>query len=436
MARIFASPDFEASRTSASLYQALAALPEHVVVLLEFYSAGPKNRQVDAAVCGPYGLDVLCIKNITGGTVLSSEKHAWKIRLDNGDFSSIPMNVIEGVQENPWAEAQNTADDLRNGLSKTFRQQLVGKIFPTVVIPEGSPDRQIQRRSFIRGVNGIEELTKHLRSLEPYVDELPVWTEAQRLQFPKEFGLVEIEIATASGLEADALRPEQPHSHGSSNTGLTATMSSWPEPAKAPPVESEARPPEPIGRPPAPERSSPTHRPRLAMKGTITVVLAILIIGAGLAAWPRGENAVNAGSHETTTMAVTADISNLPEANPKSLTPIPEEAASETKQAPRYVPDSEAEVSTALPVVAEGTALSNAMPLPGTPIKPSTATGPRFQNSRSGCPSSHPVKGNINARGERIFHVTGQQFYDATNPEECFATPAEARERGFRPSAR
>jgi hypothetical protein len=44
------------------------------------------------------------------------------------------------------------------------------------------------------------------------------------------------------------------------------------------------------------------------------------------------------------------------------------------------------------------------------------------------CPASHPVKGNQSG----IYHDLDSPYYDATHPEECFATAADAREAGYR----
>lgn len=49
------------------------------------------------------------------------------------------------------------------------------------------------------------------------------------------------------------------------------------------------------------------------------------------------------------------------------------------------------------------------------------------------------IKGNINSEGERIYHVPGQRYYDATiinpaNGERWFCTEAEAIEAGWRKS--
>lgn len=50
-----------------------------------------------------------------------------------------------------------------------------------------------------------------------------------------------------------------------------------------------------------------------------------------------------------------------------------------------------------------------------------------------------PIKGNVNSKGQRIYHVPGGKFFDSVriNPGEgdrCFATEAEARSAGFRKS--
>jgi hypothetical protein len=56
--------------------------------------------------------------------------------------------------------------------------------------------------------------------------------------------------------------------------------------------------------------------------------------------------------------------------------------------------------------------------------------------TRSDCPAGYPIKGNINAGGAHIFHVPGGAFYTQTNPERCFAAPADAAQAGFRPAQR
>jgi endonuclease YncB( thermonuclease family) len=42
------------------------------------------------------------------------------------------------------------------------------------------------------------------------------------------------------------------------------------------------------------------------------------------------------------------------------------------------------------------------------------------------------IKGNINRRGEHIYHMPGMPYYEATRPERMFCSEAEARAAGFR----
>lgn len=46
------------------------------------------------------------------------------------------------------------------------------------------------------------------------------------------------------------------------------------------------------------------------------------------------------------------------------------------------------------------------------------------------------IKGNRSRRGEWIYHLPGQQYYEQTRPEEIFCSEAEARAAGYRRSKR
>ena len=59
------------------------------------------------------------------------------------------------------------------------------------------------------------------------------------------------------------------------------------------------------------------------------------------------------------------------------------------------------------------------------PVDAVRATGGRD------CPPGFPVKGNLPSR---VFHSPGQQDYDRTSPEVCFASEAAAMDAGFRHS--
>jgi endonuclease YncB( thermonuclease family) len=47
------------------------------------------------------------------------------------------------------------------------------------------------------------------------------------------------------------------------------------------------------------------------------------------------------------------------------------------------------------------------------------------------CPAKAPIKGNQGSP-EWIYHLPRNAYYDATNPEECFATEAGAQAHGYR----
>lgn len=73
------------------------------------------------------------------------------------------------------------------------------------------------------------------------------------------------------------------------------------------------------------------------------------------------------------------------------------------------------------------------------------ATNPQAFTCTGGCATppdpSCAIKGNVNSKGERIYHVPGGQYYAQTDikPEEgdrWFCTSAEARAAGFRASER
>ncbi|WP_254909265.1 sunset domain-containing protein [Clostridium tyrobutyricum] len=63
----------------------------------------------------------------------------------------------------------------------------------------------------------------------------------------------------------------------------------------------------------------------------------------------------------------------------------------------------------------------------------STQSSTSTQSSSSG---QGKIKGNINSKGEKIYHVPGGAYYDRTDAEEYFDTEAQAQAAGYRPSKR
>jgi hypothetical protein len=44
------------------------------------------------------------------------------------------------------------------------------------------------------------------------------------------------------------------------------------------------------------------------------------------------------------------------------------------------------------------------------------------------------IKGNINNKNEKIYHMPSQKYYDICKPEQWFKTEEEAKRAGFRKS--
>lgn len=53
------------------------------------------------------------------------------------------------------------------------------------------------------------------------------------------------------------------------------------------------------------------------------------------------------------------------------------------------------------------------------------------KNASSG-PNGETIKGNINAKGEKIYHMPGSKYYDKTKPEAWFFTEQDAINAGYR----
>jgi micrococcal nuclease len=84
------------------------------------------------------------------------------------------------------------------------------------------------------------------------------------------------------------------------------------------------------------------------------------------------------------------------------------------------------------PTTATATAMATA---PATAPAPATAApsgGGVSPISEENCPPGAPIKGNESSSGELIYHTRSSATYDATHPEECFATELAAQAAGYR----
>lgn len=165
MARLFIPTGFLASKVSSDLLLFLREeLADDIYVLLEFHSGGRYRRQIDVAVLGPYGVDVVEVKNKVGGAVSASINGPWSIKRDDGTREEIPLNG--SARENPYDQADHTAADLYRWLKSEL--DIHTRVFPLVLVPKYRADHRLQNREIVWATNGLESFKRSLRSLRPY----------------------------------------------------------------------------------------------------------------------------------------------------------------------------------------------------------------------------------------------------------------------------
>jgi hypothetical protein len=57
------------------------------------------------------------------------------------------------------------------------------------------------------------------------------------------------------------------------------------------------------------------------------------------------------------------------------------------------------------------------------------------ETAAAACPNPQ-IKGNINSKGDKVYHVPGGRYYEGTKAEEMFCSEAEAEAAGYRKSAK
>ncbi|MBW5444692.1 nuclease [Cohnella sp. CFH 77786] len=71
---------------------------------------------------------------------------------------------------------------------------------------------------------------------------------------------------------------------------------------------------------------------------------------------------------------------------------------------------------------------------PGNDGKETNAPDDSATAAPPACP--YPIKGNVNAKGDKIYHVPGGSSYRNTKPERWFCSEQEAADAGFRKAAK
>lgn len=162
-----------------------------MIALLEFTSQGEHHRQIDVALVGPGGVDLIEIKN-KHGVVEGSPEGPWTVTRNGG--KEYIVNRKSGVEENPFQQARNTADDLKGYLQDVTNHRIW--VCPMVWLPSASPDSQIVGDSFVGHVVGLQEFAESLRSATRRKD---AWGGFRYQELPKHFHLKPINMAFLRG---------------------------------------------------------------------------------------------------------------------------------------------------------------------------------------------------------------------------------------------
>lgn len=114
---------------------------------------------------------------------------------------------------------------------------------------------------------------------------------------------------------------------------------------------------------------------------------------------------------------------------PPTKTPGPPTATATPRLARNTAtPEAEPTAASSTPTVA-AVATDAPAAAPTEPPVPQPAQGPAAPIGND-CPPGFPIKGNQG--DEWIYHVPGGRSYSRTEPEQCFATEADARSAGYR----
>jgi hypothetical protein len=139
----------------------LACHPE-TLAMLEFTSPGRNRRQVDCALVGPGGIDLIEVKN-KRGVVRGSADGEWEVEDHTGTVRF--SNFKSGRPENPYDQATRTADDLEDGLRRLTRGNV--RVTPLVLVPAPDPSSSVApRHSRVALALNISELKRELRSAD------------------------------------------------------------------------------------------------------------------------------------------------------------------------------------------------------------------------------------------------------------------------------
>lgn len=157
VSRILVGDNFTVSQLPVEFFQYLQALPDEITVLLEFVSPGAANRQVDAALLGPGGIDVIELKRYRG--VIAGDANGPWIETF-GSQQKIISNQRGASEENPYTQAQNTSDDLKQWVQRAIGRTIRARA--TVLVVPGNQASLVRAHNYVKFANGVGALERLL----------------------------------------------------------------------------------------------------------------------------------------------------------------------------------------------------------------------------------------------------------------------------------
>lgn len=172
-----------------------------MIALLEFTSPGRNHRQIDLALVGPGGIDLIEIKN-KHGLVRGTVDGRWTVTNERG-YTDNFSNFKRGVEENPYNQARNSADDFGRWIATQTAKKMW--VSPVVWLPSASERSQIATEDFVRCAVGDKALPSCLRSS---IRQSHEWGDFNYNQLPELLGLKPMTVSFLSGRVVDSHKHE------------------------------------------------------------------------------------------------------------------------------------------------------------------------------------------------------------------------------------
>jgi len=165
----------------------------------------------------------------------------------------------------------------------------------------------------------------------------------------------------------------------------------------------------------------------------IVIFVALIVLGMCGSILGGGNRTPATSSQPTIAPAIAAPATTAPEPTAAPVAPTEQPTTEVLATLATEGPSAEPTIAAAPTDTPAPPARATLAPEPTKAPVASSGVAP----SGSDCPADHPIKGNVRDRnpnkGEKIYHVPGDNGYAQTKPEECFATTAEAEAAGYRP---